>query len=795
MVPEMRPNPTWILLILGVVLALTACSSEEERLEAASAEVAEAATTGDRARALEALAPLRGTDPSTPEALLELADLLARAGETPESFRLLEKGAERYPERSDIQVALAGTALKLSNPAAARAAARTVPADAAEHPRALELEAQAELALGDLDRALELLDQAEAAYPDRFETRALRIATLTRENRHEEALAQIETALSELPTGALNLVQRQQLEFARVQALLATGEKEEAETWLRTRVSEEEGDLAAWRTLGDVLIQSNRVPEAIELVSAAAAPANPGLYDVLAKLLLLDGQTDAAEQALTDLATYSPTPTAVGELIKFLVEQGEFEKAGDALRKATASSPTEPALKELEVELELAERDASGAREALERYRAFEGASDPKAEFLLARVELEEGDAASAARRLRDVAPSLDIAALHYWLGKALEAQGDLDGAVRGYGIATSRDPKWVAPYLAAADLAARRGDAEMLTGLGGILVARAPGLSAGPIAMAEGRLLSEQFAEAERIAGAGRKRFPEDPTLLGIHSRALARVGKAEEALAVAREALEKYPEDPALAAGHAETVAYAESPAAALKAAQAAEERFPESAAVVSAVAGIAYLAGEASVGDAATDRALALAPEDPTPLRTRCRYRASIAAWAPAIEDCTRFLAARESDSDAHFMLGSAQAGAGQADAAIASFRKAAELDEKDFRPRNNLADLLAKRGDIEGALEAAQEAYRLSNEHPYVADTLGALYLKSGRTDRAISFLEEARKGAPELPDAQLHLAEAYAAAGRADDAKALLDALRASHPDWGGRIDEVSRGIQ
>ncbi len=150
-----------------------------------------------------------------------------------------------------------------------------------------------------------------------------------------------------------------------------------------------------------------------------------------------------------------------------------------------------------------------------------------------------------------------------------------------------------------------------------------------------------------------------------------------------------------------------------------------------------------------------------------------------WAGARDDCTRYLAARPEDSEVAFIRGVTLQQLGESQEAIAAYRRAALLDERDARPHNNLAELLAAAGDLDGALAAAQEAYRLDEKNPYVMDTLGALYLEKGLVKRAISVLEDAHQGAPELVDAQLHLGLAYREAGRTAEARALLAAVGAS----------------
>ena len=51
-----------------------------------------------------------------------------------------------------------------------------------------------------------------------------------------------------------------------------------------------------------------------------------------------------------------------------------------------------------------------------------------------------------AARRLTELAPRLDHASTQFWIGRALEETGDLEGARRRYALAQRRDPAWPAP-------------------------------------------------------------------------------------------------------------------------------------------------------------------------------------------------------------------------------------------------------------------------------------------------------------------------------------------------------------
>jgi predicted Zn-dependent protease len=174
---------------LALALALGACTPPEERAEQAREAVGEAIERGDRQSALEALDDLRDAVDETPDAQLELAQLLVRAGNAPEAGWLLEDAVRRHPDRADLALALARVSLLLGNPARAREVADGVPVEAEKHGDALVVRAQAELQLGDLERALATLSEAELLYPDRPAARLVRIATLLSEDQKGEARA------------------------------------------------------------------------------------------------------------------------------------------------------------------------------------------------------------------------------------------------------------------------------------------------------------------------------------------------------------------------------------------------------------------------------------------------------------------------------------------------------------------------------------------------------------------------------------------------------------------------------
>ena len=129
------------------------------------------------------------------EQALELSSLMVRAGQAPEALWLLEESVQSFPDHDGLKVQLGRTALVIGNPVRARAAVEAIGAESREHPDALLVRAHAELALGDLEPALDLLATAQKLYPDSRPVLATRIGTLLREKRFDEADGHAKAAL------------------------------------------------------------------------------------------------------------------------------------------------------------------------------------------------------------------------------------------------------------------------------------------------------------------------------------------------------------------------------------------------------------------------------------------------------------------------------------------------------------------------------------------------------------------------------------------------------------------------
>jgi tetratricopeptide (TPR) repeat protein len=467
----------------------------------------------------------------------------------------------------------------------------------------------------------------------------------------------------------------------------------------------------------------------------------------------------------------------------------------EVLDEALGKFPDDPLLQRTRAEALLSAGKVEPAREAIGDYAA-RFPDDADTEYLRARLELADGEAASAAERLGRLLPRLDRSWTHHWLGRALEAGGDQAGAERRYQLALLRDPGDPALYGQPIALAERRGDWHGSAALARQLVTIAPGLYPGWAALVGGLVQQGAGAEAVGMARRAAELFGDRADAQLLLVRALRTHGEYDAALSLLGDLGRRFETNAEVSAERVLTLGLAGRVEEGLQAASAALAEHPDSAALHTAWASLLFAAGRAEEGAGAVDRALELDPNDPQPLAIRARFLAATGQLEGARRDAERYLERRPEDAQTHFVLGVVHERSGNAERAVESYRRAAELDPTAFEPRNNLALLLAER-DLDGALAAAQEAYALRSESPAVLDTLGWLYLRKGLVDRATSLLEEAHAGAPELAEIQLHLALAQREAGRTQDARRLLVALAErddTPPDVGARVDEALRSL-
>ena len=165
------------------------------------------------------------------------------------------------------------------------------------------------------------------------------------------------------------------------------------------------------------------------------------------------------------------------------------------------------------------------------------------------------------------------------------------------------------------------------------------------------------------------------------------------------------------------------------------------------------------------------------------------AAVASYRKAIELDPKY-------AMAHNNLGSALGAKGQLDAAMASFDKAIELDSKYAMAHNNLGNALHRKGQLDAAIVSYRKAIELDPKFAGAHSNLGNALKDKGQLDAAIASYRKAIELDPKLALAHGNLGIALAAKGQLDEAivsfrKAIeLDPkLAAAHSNLGNALSD------
>lgn len=127
---------------------------------------------------------------------------------------------------------------------------------------------------------------------------------------------------------------------------------------------------------------------------------------------------------------------------------------------------------------------------------------------------------------------------------------------------------------------------------------------------------------------------------------------------------------------------------------------------------------------------------------------------------IETLWRTTIARNPDCwMAYSNLGSFLSARGNANEAIADFRKALEIWPDQSKDHNNLGNALVQKGRIAEAMDHFQTALRISPDDPDTESNIGAALLQQGDADEAISHLRRAVEKWPHHAQAHINLGNA------------------------------------
>jgi tetratricopeptide (TPR) repeat protein len=595
-------------------------------------------------------------------------------------------------------------------------------------------------------------------------------------------------------------------------AEMRLGKVEDATKRLQDTLEKFPGDLNAARTMAVVKMEANDLPGAEEVLQKAAAQAPKAIEPQIAlgRFYLLTRRPSDAEGAFRRAAEIDPKsgPTLIdlGRIQSALHHDDQAEKTFRQLSNLPNQDyrsmhaiylfqrgQHEDALKEFE---RLAKDDPKDHAAALNLTRAY-----------LATKRLPEAQKtmeAALKKNPKDRDMLIQRAKVYFATGRTKEAQQDLTEAIR-------LDPNSaVAHYLMARIHSMARQEAERRQELTEALKSNAAYLPAR-VDLAESLIASGGAKAALEFldqAPARQKHWPalmaqRNWALLALDNQAEARKS-IDEALATDkaavfflqdgylrlktkdlagarvsfRKVLEAKPEDTRALDSLARTYLMEKKSATALATMQDYVSQHPKSPA-------LQYLLGEwllqaSRRGDArvAFSAALQNSPEFLGAKLKLADIDVAEGKLDAARQRLIPIAATKDGKAPAELALGTMEERpGGDAQAAIAHYRKVLEAEPNNLMALNNLSYHLANDAkQFDEALKFAQQAKELAPKDPSVDDTIGWAYYNKGLYEDAVTHLKEA---VTEQPSAvrKYHLAMAYFKAGDSKRAQAVLGEAR------------------
>jgi len=698
----------------------------------------------------------------------------------------------------------------------------------------------------ELHKALDNADAVLKLRPKEWRAQIQRARALQALHRPQEAGESLRLATEAAPNEAAP-----RLLYAN--HLRVYGKAADAEAQFRKLTEQDPKGFTGWAALAAFLsTQKGRDAEALAAYHTAVERATPEklniAYSALASFLMSRGRNDEAEQTLRDGVAAAPDDVdLIYTLARFYHATGRRKQADEMIQKATQARPhdvkpllllsayraanddldgalaaaeqatqvapedTSARLRKAEVLVDIGYRrkqpEKVAAGRAVVQAVLAKQPGEPRALFVEAKIDLAQGKNAEAEASLRQALDKRpDWPQAHFLLGSALFIAGDRTGARSEVARALELDGSLLAAQKMMFRIHASLGDHQLAVETGRKVLARTPDDDKLRVEVAQSlvRLRRLDAARKELLKIPEARRGAEAWYAIGRVQRLQ---GNAAAAYAALKQAQEKDP-------GRYEVLHalfLLDAPAGRLADSQqrvaAALETHPDDARLTRLQGEMLLVAGEREEAEKQLRRAIALDPNDLASYQSLARYLALTGHQTEVIETYEKALAANPKSGSLQLVVGSLYEMQGRKKDAMARYEKAIQLDPKLAIAKNNLAYLLAERGeDLDRALDLAQKAKALLPDNPNTADTLGWVLYKKGVAAAAIGYLKEAAQNMPpEDPNVSLvrhHLGLAYLAHGEPERARETwqqalqeIEARGGKEPPWTGDIRKGLAGLK
>jgi tetratricopeptide (TPR) repeat protein len=757
---------------LAALVGSAGCGGD---LESRMTEVRALQDVGQFNASIEELREILTISPDLPEANYRLGLAFVQTGEPSRAVWPLQKAAESSDYGITAGVLLASTHFQTKNyDEAVRAADRVLESDP-DRQAAMRIRANANISARRLDAALLDTVRLVERHPDDYGIRTLHATVLADLGRVEEAKIEHDL-LKEMGGNSDDPTMRARSCLApAVFAKDILHDDVAALALYEDCASLDPTDpMVLNHMMGfyDGIGEGERATKLIRNASLAA-PENLALRQSLAGRLQSLGETEEAEQVLVDAVESFGSAAAWNVLASFYRVAGQPQKALAAIEKVGEIAGSESdaiRFTHADILIDLGE---------LERAEVLAGELEQStyAQLIRGRIQLARGNPEAALESFeKGIRAWPNNAGARFLAGIAARDLGDYDRAVSELREAVRAANAETDAALELARILYRQGQYQQCISFANMALRGPKGLNQSEAYVVAARALtaSGQPDRARRTVAVLRERGHE-----AIAARELAILERATDGPQASLRALEGTGLDFADPANRdaliqlVENLALLERIDEALARIDAALARDAESAGLYE-MRGVALLRAERpDEARISFDAALELDEESAMAMAGLATIAAMGGERARAVELFDRAYALDRSEGGNAYAAAQIVLDGGDAAEAERRLREVVKHHPDATGARNDLAWMLAEKGeDLDLALALVEDARR-RNSSPEILDTLGSVHFKRGEYDLAVEALEAAVAARPDSASVRYRLALALDKAGQSERAREML----------------------
>lgn len=580
-----------------------------------------------------------------------------------------------------------------------------------------------------------------------------------------------------------------ELLFAMAQTLAQSKQWDQAESVARRILEKSPHFAPAYDFLIVELLRNKRNSDA-DQVMALKLKNNPNVADFIiqeAGYYLATQRRDQAEAALQYLLAHEKEmPGGRLKVGDFYSRMRDYDKAlavfSDGFQRGG------PQANDYHVRMALIQIASGHRQEAMKTVQAVLSA-DPKnnsALSLRATLELETGEPGKAQAAVTDLQALLsrqpNNPVIHYNLGRAYQAKGELGAAKLQYQAAAKR-PRFLAAQIGLAQVNLALGELPHAIESADDAIKTDPSNLLAMAIKANAQINSGNLLQARSDLTGEIARFPDSPDLqfqLALVNYAERKLPEAEK---IFRKLLEKYPNDPRLNLATADVLLHTGRGKQALDLLQEQLQKTPANQAMRKALADTALRTRDFQLASSEYRKLIELQPKNFELYMRLGETMREQGMIQQAIEMLRRGQALAPGNAMTNLQLGMTYESAGMRREAVPYYENVLKADGNNPVALNNLAFLLAEDGrDLDRALTFATRAKQQMPNDDNVSDTLGWIYLKKKLADNALMVFKDLSKHNPNNAQYRYHLGMALLLKGDRSGAKQSLQSALALKPN-------------